>query len=773
MSASPVNHNYPNEDPPPKPDYVLDAGGVIDTYESVSQILKDSKNWVNWKSEPKSSGTGFTKVPYVAGTNYKCKASYADPKCYRSYSQALESDPEHIGFCFQPELGLISLDLDGCRDPKTGVLTSWAQEIITLADSYCEITPSKTGVRVWFRGTMPTDAEDHFYLDVASGYGGKVEIQIFSVKGYVTVTGDVLDSVDPDPLKLSDLISREIEERDPEKIYQLILDIAKRYPRPAKQKSAAVTAAASSQREGSGIWTVKDSKLAGKNSKMETLLHGQVRSDTPFRIEDATWSVEYPSQSHADYALIGFLVNKFGDNRDAGWDAFAGSPLYRDDKYDRDGLFDHEWTKLLAAQPTTAYGVEPAKVAQTSDSVSGSPTDDEPLPDFTSMLTGSIPDYVRAVEPDFPPEFKVMSVVTRVGLALSGKVQMKGCTNLQPRFYTTLIAPAWYGKSGSIGETKAIDNTAWYDTALSIDSAPALVATFGYRAGYMNSPDSLCAPTVISPVRVLLLPDEMKDVFEKSKASKEAKGNIGTMLLRLFDSNEIGNNTKKTGKVEFTTAHFAMLGGATSEGYDAMWMNTSGALGGLQSRMTVVGTNNPQCPQKRREGNAETAEAVRIRIVEQVRAANGFIYMTPEAESLMAVWWKEVEQHESAKRLSDIVRRYLIVLAVTNDTDTIDESLVFMGIAFGNHVLAVRAKYNPADATSAVQAFENRIIKAYERVGGGLTNRDLLRRVHPERYPGGDGAFNQARRNLVESGRIVRGEPCSVSQKDRWRLDRS
>ena len=420
----------------------------------------------------------------------------------------------------------------------------------------------------------------------------------------------------------------------------------------------------------------------------------------------------------------------------------------------------------------SAYGVEPAKVAQTSDSVSGSPTDDEPLPDFTSMLTGSIADYVRAVEPDFPPEFKVMSVVTRVGLALSGKVQMKGCTNLQPRFYTTLIAPAWYGKSGSIGETKAIDNTAWYDTALSIDSAPALVATFGYRAGYMNSPDSLCAPTVISPVRVLLLPDEMKDVFEKSKASKEAKGNIGTMLLRLFDSNEIGNNTKKTGKVEFTTAHFAMLGGATSEGYDAMWMNTSGALGGLQSRMTVVGTNNPQCPQKRREGNAEAAEAVRIRIVEQVRAANGFIYMTPEAESLMAVWWKEVEQHESAKRLSDIVRRYLIVLAVTNDTDTIDESLVFMGIAFGNHVLAVRAKYNPADATSAVQAFENRIIKAYERCGD-LTNRELLRRVHPERYPGGDGAFNQARRNLVESGRVVKGTPCSVSQKDRWGLDKS
>ena len=393
------------------------------------------------------------------------------------------------------------------------------------------------------------------------------------------------------------------------------------------------------------------------------------------------------------------------------------------------------------------------------------------------MLKGSIADYARAIEPDFPMEFKVMAAITKVGLTLSGKVFMvNGSTRLQPRFYTCLIADPWWGKSGSVG-SMILDFDRHYDEIVSLDSAPALVTTFRDRychlhpAANKETVDAAVASRECEPLRVLLWSDEIKDVFEKAKASKESKGNIGTSLLSCFDGNRIGNNTKADGNLQICAAHLAMLGGATPTGYDAMWMNTAGAMGGLQSRVTPVGTNNAQCPQKRRASDMDTADIVRARICEQVTKARvgGEITVNPDAEAMLDSWWESVKTTTGSARVPDIIRRYLIVLAVTNDTDTVDESLMSMGIAFGNHILAMRSKHNPSDATSPVQAMENRILKAYEKKGA-MTERLASKSVHPERYAGGYSAFNQALNALQSGGVLEQLDTTGITKKRRWVL---
>ena len=45
---------------------------------------------------------------------------------------------------------LVGVDLDSCRDPNTGAIPEWAQEIITRFNTYAEVSPSGTGVKLFF-----------------------------------------------------------------------------------------------------------------------------------------------------------------------------------------------------------------------------------------------------------------------------------------------------------------------------------------------------------------------------------------------------------------------------------------------------------------------------------------------------------------------------------------------------------------------------------------------------------------------------------------------
>ena len=45
---------------------------------------------------------------------------------------------------------LLGTDLDSCRDDASGTIAPWAEQIIDRFDSYCEVSPSGTGVKLFF-----------------------------------------------------------------------------------------------------------------------------------------------------------------------------------------------------------------------------------------------------------------------------------------------------------------------------------------------------------------------------------------------------------------------------------------------------------------------------------------------------------------------------------------------------------------------------------------------------------------------------------------------
>lgn len=139
--------------------------------------LTAKKQWVCWRAEEREGKT--TKVPYCPTT--EARASSTDPATWVSYKRALMSaeDFDGIGFVLNGQ-GLIGIDLDKCV--SEGLVEPWAQAILDRwPDTYAEVTPSGTGLRMWLRGSLPESSRKR-----------KGRFEIYDTARYLTVTGQRL-----------------------------------------------------------------------------------------------------------------------------------------------------------------------------------------------------------------------------------------------------------------------------------------------------------------------------------------------------------------------------------------------------------------------------------------------------------------------------------------------------------------------------------------------------------------------------------------------------
>jgi hypothetical protein len=115
-------------------------------------------------------------------------ASHSNPAHWTSYAEAIYiatlRKAGGIGFVFHESDPYSGIDLDGCRDPETEAIEQWAQRIIDRANSYTEISPSGTGVKIFVRGTLPRS--------VTKSLGPHKGIEIYSARRYFTFTGQHL-----------------------------------------------------------------------------------------------------------------------------------------------------------------------------------------------------------------------------------------------------------------------------------------------------------------------------------------------------------------------------------------------------------------------------------------------------------------------------------------------------------------------------------------------------------------------------------------------------
>ena len=162
--------------------------------------LKNHKIHVAWFNEPFPGKPGkFAKVPWSPRTGRKASGPHTGWGSNRQraedlYIQLLPRHPHGggQGVVLGPIPGMDGLclggiDLDRCRDPKTGRIQRWARRILKrFRYTYSEISPSQTGLKVYFLHWTPTRKREVFKLDTGEDHPPAIEVDF--ARRYFTFT---------------------------------------------------------------------------------------------------------------------------------------------------------------------------------------------------------------------------------------------------------------------------------------------------------------------------------------------------------------------------------------------------------------------------------------------------------------------------------------------------------------------------------------------------------------------------------------------------------
>ncbi len=153
-----------------------------------------------WKTAQRNPDERATKLPFsIDGTMAKSN----DASTWSTYAKACavfsKGGYDGIGFMFSAEDQFCGIDLDGCRDPETGKVADWSKEIIREFNTYSEVSPSKTGVKMFCRAKLVEGMTGRKKeLDFEKVCEGKMPaIEIYDKLRYFAVTGQRLGGVSP------------------------------------------------------------------------------------------------------------------------------------------------------------------------------------------------------------------------------------------------------------------------------------------------------------------------------------------------------------------------------------------------------------------------------------------------------------------------------------------------------------------------------------------------------------------------------------------------
>jgi hypothetical protein len=174
--------------------------------------IKDLPRWVVWKWQKDQRGE-WTKVPFIA-TAPSRHAKNNDPSTWRNHEEACiaveKGQADGIGYnLLGAPIG--AFDIDRCRDPETGRIHPYALDLIKRANSYTEITPSGTGLRII--GT----ASDRYLHRKLKASNDVISVEFYrNCERYITVSNCPLEGATSelnDIDQLLDTVLGELDER--------------------------------------------------------------------------------------------------------------------------------------------------------------------------------------------------------------------------------------------------------------------------------------------------------------------------------------------------------------------------------------------------------------------------------------------------------------------------------------------------------------------------------------------------------------------------------
>src|SRR5699024_2374334 len=143
--------------------------------------LKQLPKWVLWRAEWDNKREQYKKVPY-SYAGYRASSTESETwTIFDLINRLYEKSGFYngIGFVLSNDDDYICLDVDNAIIPDTGQLqTDLAIEMTDL--TYCELSPSGTGLHCFFKGTLPDNRKKK---------RKDLDIELYDTGRFMTVTG--------------------------------------------------------------------------------------------------------------------------------------------------------------------------------------------------------------------------------------------------------------------------------------------------------------------------------------------------------------------------------------------------------------------------------------------------------------------------------------------------------------------------------------------------------------------------------------------------------
>ncbi len=159
------------------------ASSLSATHRRIPEEIRRRRAWCPFKLELRDSGQ--TKIPYDPRNGRRAKSNA--PKTWSSFKEASQAAGyDGIEYIISAEDPYFLLDLDGCRNPKTGEITPEARESIApfVGKAFIEASTSGRGIHVFGRGKKP---------GAAWCRNAALRIELYDWRRPVVFTGDVLE----------------------------------------------------------------------------------------------------------------------------------------------------------------------------------------------------------------------------------------------------------------------------------------------------------------------------------------------------------------------------------------------------------------------------------------------------------------------------------------------------------------------------------------------------------------------------------------------------
>lgn len=176
-------------------------------FDNIPSELKQYGLFCTWKLDDRG------KIPYNPVTKTLAKSN--NKNTFHSYQQILPFLSEYYQIDESGKIlgglglgifnGYSAIDIDDCRDPKSGELSALANDVIQFCSSYTEISPSGKGIRIILKTPTLINKETHYINNRNNG----LEIYISdNTNKYVTITGNVLYNNDIAEIDISYIVDR-------------------------------------------------------------------------------------------------------------------------------------------------------------------------------------------------------------------------------------------------------------------------------------------------------------------------------------------------------------------------------------------------------------------------------------------------------------------------------------------------------------------------------------------------------------------------------------